>query len=40
MRAPDLSGLVPALFIIAAVIGWGVIELLIWLVSNISITWG
>jgi hypothetical protein len=37
---PDLKGALITFGIIAAVIGWGFIELVIWLLSNVSLSWG
>jgi hypothetical protein len=37
---PDLKGALITLGIIAVVIGWGVIEFVAWVVSNISFSWG
>jgi hypothetical protein len=35
----NLDGLFPALFIAASIIGWCVIEALIWIVKHIHISW-
>ncbi len=40
MGAPDLKGLIPFLLFVFGVLGWAVIELIIWLSSNISFIWG
>jgi len=40
MGTPNLEGLLPIMIVVFGLIGWGVIELFLWIVSNISLTWG
>jgi hypothetical protein len=37
---PDLKGALIIFGVMFAVIGWGVIEFVAWVVSNVSFSWG
>lgn len=36
----DTTGMVTVMAVIFGIVGWGMIELGIWIFSNISVTWG
>lgn len=36
----NIDGLVPMMIVIFGLLGWAVIEITLWVLSNLSITWG
>lgn len=37
---PDVEKAIYLLLVIAALVGWAVIELILWILSHVNISWG